>query len=161
LGVVAVPDRICSITIPEQCPNKVLARGWCSKHYSRWRTHGDPLFTLINRDIKECVICGGELHGRGWCQLHYLRWKHHGDALWEPPVIGYVGMHDRVFNARGRASDYPCFHCAVQAQQWAYNHEDPAELIDPERRLAYSLDVFNYLPLCLSCHLIFDGKRTA
>lgn len=32
--------QICSI---DNCNNKVLARGWCSKHYQRWKNHGDPL----------------------------------------------------------------------------------------------------------------------
>lgn len=25
------------------CDNKHHARGWCGKHYYRWRQHGDPL----------------------------------------------------------------------------------------------------------------------
>lgn len=25
------------------CGRKVIARGWCSKHYQRWSNHGDPL----------------------------------------------------------------------------------------------------------------------
>lgn len=32
--------NLCSI--PE-CPNPVKARGWCKKHYIRWRATGDPL----------------------------------------------------------------------------------------------------------------------
>jgi hypothetical protein len=32
--------RICSI---ENCGKKVFARGWCSRHWHRWRYHGDPL----------------------------------------------------------------------------------------------------------------------
>lgn len=32
--------RICSI---EGCGKPVKARGWCSSHYGRWRTHGDPV----------------------------------------------------------------------------------------------------------------------
>ena len=31
--------RICSIP---GCGKRSLARGWCSKHYQRWETHGDP-----------------------------------------------------------------------------------------------------------------------
>lgn len=31
---------ICSI---EGCGNPHLARGWCERHYRRWRRHGDPL----------------------------------------------------------------------------------------------------------------------
>lgn len=30
----------CSIP---QCSNKKYGKGWCSKHYQRWRSHGDPL----------------------------------------------------------------------------------------------------------------------
>lgn len=30
----------CSIA---DCGNKVVARGWCNRHYLRWRNHGDPL----------------------------------------------------------------------------------------------------------------------
>lgn len=32
--------RICSIP---NCGNKVLARGWCNRHWLRWSRHGDPL----------------------------------------------------------------------------------------------------------------------
>lgn len=35
--------EICSI---EGCVKLVRARGWCSTHYNRWRTHGDPLKVL-------------------------------------------------------------------------------------------------------------------
>lgn len=34
--------RLCSI--PE-CGNTVDTRGWCSKHYCRWKKYKDPLFT--------------------------------------------------------------------------------------------------------------------
>lgn len=30
----------CSI---EGCGRKLVARGWCQKHWQRWRDHGDPL----------------------------------------------------------------------------------------------------------------------
>lgn len=32
-------NKQCSI---EGCENPVIARGWCGKHYARWKTHGDP-----------------------------------------------------------------------------------------------------------------------
>src|SRR5262245_57706262 len=34
--------KICSI---EGCGKPVVGRGWCSKHWQRWKTHGDPLIT--------------------------------------------------------------------------------------------------------------------
>jgi hypothetical protein len=33
--------KICSI---KECSNKHYARGWCEKHYGRWRMHKDPLY---------------------------------------------------------------------------------------------------------------------
>lgn len=33
-------DRTCTI---EGCAAKMLARGWCNRHYLRWKAHGDPL----------------------------------------------------------------------------------------------------------------------
>lgn len=35
-------DRMCSIP---GCSKVLLARGWCGKHYERWRRHGDPNYT--------------------------------------------------------------------------------------------------------------------
>jgi hypothetical protein len=32
-------NRTCSI---DDCDTKRYAKGWCSKHYQRWRSHGDP-----------------------------------------------------------------------------------------------------------------------
>jgi len=30
----------------EDCEHKVFARGWCTKHYTRWQRHGDTSVTL-------------------------------------------------------------------------------------------------------------------
>ena len=32
-------ERMCSV---DDCDRPVLARGWCSRCYQRWRAHGDP-----------------------------------------------------------------------------------------------------------------------
>lgn len=52
----------CSI---ESCGTPVLCRGWCSKHYARWRATGDPLgikgparYKLNHGDgTKTCLHC--------------------------------------------------------------------------------------------------------
>lgn len=39
-------DRTCSIV---DCNKPSVARGWCSSHYSRWHSYGDPLGTSTFR----------------------------------------------------------------------------------------------------------------
>jgi hypothetical protein len=53
--------RTCTI---EGCEEPHLSRGWCSKHYYRWKRSGDPLTTQrqpptpADATEKRCVRCG-------------------------------------------------------------------------------------------------------
>ena len=38
--------KICAV---DGCGKRVLARGWCSNHYARWRRNGDPLLDIAKR----------------------------------------------------------------------------------------------------------------
>lgn len=60
----------CSI---EGCESTALSRGWCSKHYYRWRRNGDPEKV---RGATECAEpgCSRTTVGQGWCELHYARY---------------------------------------------------------------------------------------
>lgn len=70
----------CSI---DGCTSTAHARGWCPKHYQRWKTTGDPSVTLAVRRPDECTIdgCHREVHGRGLCGAHWNRNHRHGDPL--------------------------------------------------------------------------------
>lgn len=68
--------KTCSI---ENCERKVYSRGWCQKHYCRWRAHGDPSI-LLNLERfhyvgKICKVddCKNPQWLREYCQLHYSR----------------------------------------------------------------------------------------
>lgn len=40
------------------CSTEVRSRGWCSKHYQRWRSHGDP--TIVVTPVRwdgRCTTC--------------------------------------------------------------------------------------------------------
>jgi hypothetical protein len=71
---------LCSI---EGCEGPVKARGWCTKHYMRWRAHGDPTY---ERPKSTCSIegCDRPVEGRGWCHKHYRRWARRGG---DPAVV--------------------------------------------------------------------------
>lgn len=73
----------CSI---DACENPAAKRGWCSKHYQRWRKTGDPLGLRAGRWASHtvgapCAVdgCAKRTHARGWCIGHYQRWRTNGD----------------------------------------------------------------------------------
>ncbi len=73
--------RVCSI---EDCEAAVRCRGWCSKHYSRFKAHGDPLVTKKPRHAgAKCsaMDCDKLRRKREWCETHYSRWHRNGSAL--------------------------------------------------------------------------------
>lgn len=79
-------DRICAVN---ECENKAATRGWCYKHYARWRKYGDPE-TLLNRSPQPCSIsgCRDQMMARGWCSKHYQRWKRYGDPTTQVEIQG-------------------------------------------------------------------------
>lgn len=75
-------NRTCSV---EGC-DKVgpTARGWCPKHYQRWRLYGDPLVlkrAVVDPD-RACGVEGCERKYRagGFCATHYWRFKKFGST---------------------------------------------------------------------------------
>lgn len=89
-----------------------MARGWCQKHYGRWKATGDPT-KLLKKGPKPsraatCAIPGCDsTHGirRNWCAMHYNNWRKYGDPLGgHPPpslpgetwraIPGYEGIYD-------------------------------------------------------------------
>lgn len=72
-------SKLCNI---ENCSNKIAARGWCWKHYARWRKHGDPLYVLKPKE-RPCDVSGCEdfAKSRGLCTRHYLKFRKYGDPL--------------------------------------------------------------------------------
>src|SRR5688572_22785655 len=78
--------KVCDI---EGCDNNHFGRGYCEKHYNRWRRHGDPLKGQKFRKNcdkppkLECSIedCTKPRVKHDYCVKHYERWRRHGDPL--------------------------------------------------------------------------------
>jgi len=82
--------QVCSI---EGCDSSVLGRGWCAKHYKRWKRHGDPLAELSRQPNEgPCSVdgCDADSKARGWCLKHYQRWKKYGDSSIKLTLHGEV-----------------------------------------------------------------------
>lgn len=94
--------RICTV---EGCERQHAARGWCQKHYARWRKHGDPLAVGVpyRRAARTCFIMGCEAKAtrRGMCDTHYRRYRKHGstdDPV--PPQMRWLTSHGYVYVLR-------------------------------------------------------------
>jgi hypothetical protein len=82
---------ICTI---DGCGKEVLARGWCSKHYYRWRRSGDPLTArakLPNGAHTTCTVEGCEKphFTGGLCDMHRWRVRYKGDPGGPTPTKYY------------------------------------------------------------------------
>lgn len=60
----------CSVS---DCSGAAIKRGMCSKHYQRWRKHGDPLH-VVTPERAPCSECGEPAQARSLCPKHYQRW---------------------------------------------------------------------------------------
>lgn len=82
-----------------------------------------------------------------------------------PHVIGYRAAHMRVVAARGAAAWWPCAaECGRRAAEWAYQHDDPEELVatvNGGQIRHYSTDSSRYRPLCVPCHRRYDRDQRA
>lgn len=76
-------NRTCSV---DGCENKFHAKGFCSKHYSRWKRYGDTSY-VTPRSASICKLegCDRPVNSNGVCHMHARRWKKHGS--YEKPSL--------------------------------------------------------------------------
>lgn len=117
-------ERTCSIN---ECSGRVMARGWCSRHYRRWHKHGDPLALVAVPRPRQgaCSVEGCERAcvALDLCSMHYQRLKKHGDTGGAQARTG-----DRYRLCGFDGCDRPHFasgYCTLHNRRWR-KHGDPA-----------------------------------
>ena len=81
----------CSI---EGCGAKVVCRGLCDKHYTRFKRHGDPTVALRDKS-RPCAVdgCTSKRVYRQYCSMHQRRIELYGDPLKRiknAPGVGWI-----------------------------------------------------------------------
>jgi len=101
--------------------------------------------------------------------MHYARWNRHGDPFTTLTAAGgegdsYVIAHQRLKRKRGRPDH--CEFCGASdptwRYQWAFDHRKATPKYDGTAysgHLPYSLNVEDYVSLCVSCHKKFDLRE--
>ena len=129
----------CSI---EYCERYVFGRGFCSKHYQRLRTHGNPTYLKIApryymryaiiKVVKGCSVegCDSEIEAKRLCLKHYTRLRKHGDVNTVLKVVGedrykhplyklFYGMHDRCRNPNNTHYSYYGGRGITVCERWS------------------------------------------
>ena len=158
--------RICKL---EDCGGKHHGQGWCVKHYTRVRKHGDPSITATRT---ECSVdgCEGKHFGKGYCKTHHTRFLRHGDPSivlveMNQAVPSYDTLHQRLRYNYGAAKLHDCAVCFEPADEWALIKE-----LVPEGEMfyqvnqhgyvvPYSVDEAHYLTLCRKHHRQLDAGQ--
>lgn len=68
--------------IIDGCTHKYLAKGYCTKHYTRVRNHKNPHTILIHKYHNgKCSVsdCNNSFFSLGYCRKHHARFKKYGN----------------------------------------------------------------------------------
>lgn len=120
---------VCSI---EGCGlTERLIRGWCMKHYLRWRKTGNPLVMIRQNKYApnmDCVIegCDGRRYVRDWCSKHYRAWYNYGDVLTPDKRIYPELTPDEVERRRKLRVSYANKRRAMKLGAQIYNYAPEA-----------------------------------
>lgn len=108
-------ERTCSI---DGCCNRVLARGWCDKHYRRWKVHGDPNhqgYTLSRDGVCSVEGCERPIRSRRLCSPHYKQAQYAAAKQAELPKRGTCVECSREFAMRRAGMKYCTETCQKAA----------------------------------------------
>lgn len=162
-------DTTCTIG---NCAKPNFAKGLCTTHYGRLRTHGDPNYepperahdltgkrfgalTAI-RKIDKLWLCQCDCGATRMAACFALNAGDHTScgnrALHQRKALpSYRAVHARLAADRGKAHHYPCVDCGNPADDWSYDYLDP-DVLYSRTGTPYSTDQAHYHPRCDKCH---------
>lgn len=82
-------NRECSVSL---CTDKHYGKGFCNKHYQRWKIYGDALHPkVVIKKICSFETCERDVYTKMFCRMHYRRFKRWGD----PTIVGGLTANQR------------------------------------------------------------------
>lgn len=75
----------------QDCPGSRSAKGYCTKHYQKFKKYGDPLAgpgsgRLVQHEFCTIEGCGKKHTSQGLCMMHYRRVALYGDPHAKPGI---------------------------------------------------------------------------
>lgn len=138
-------EATCSI---DDCPNRASSRGWCRKHYTRWKRHGDPLALMIGKGV---VV--RRLNSSGYYLLNDV-----GHPL--ASGNGSVYEHRAVLYDAIGPGWHKCFYCTTDVcweHRWPKDRD--ALTVDHLDGDKLNNDPTNLVPCCAPCNTKEQAKR--
>ena len=98
--------KICKV---DGCNKKHLAKGYCSKHYTRFIKYGDPNKTKEYPTICKIQGCEGRHIVKGYCRKHYTKIISRGNTLNTDKRESHSMSNTRIYSI-WNSMKYRCFN---------------------------------------------------
>lgn len=165
-------DTTCAVA---GCERPIKSRGWCKRHYERWRTTGS-VYLRPKQPDPGCSVdgCSEPHRSRGWCNAHYFRFYRKGSTdltyplghesvtshgYWrvkapDHPLAdshGRVYVHRQVLYDAIGTGDHPCHWCGATVRWDWTDHIDMLNVdhLDEDKG---NNDRGNLVPSCGNCN---------
>lgn len=102
--------KTCNI---EGCNDRHHAKGFCSIHYRRFKTYGDPLVTLYNKNHNgTCSVerCNGKYKANELCQEHFSQ-SPEGKLSKKKARLKKYGLTPKEYDKMVETQDNRCVIC--------------------------------------------------
>ena len=102
---------------------------------------------------RKCYVVSQKGKKHPWVKGHPKGYKHSEETKQKIGIandkgdnISYNSIHAWVVRKKGRANSHKCLHCNKQAFEWCNKYHIYKKILN------------DYIPLCRSCHRIYDYK---
>ena len=140
---------------------RTLPEPVAGERYGHWTIVGEAPPRARNRQVYPECDCGTRTVVL-WSNVVRGKSTQCGRTDCDPQsIVGYNAAHERVEKERGPAWHYICEEgCGRQADHWSWMLYSfwLMETEGPRAFMPYSLDPWDYRPLCAPCHKRFDTE---